>query len=405
MRPQPPAVSSDIIVPQGFRFGGVAAGIKKNNQLDVALAEASPGTQAAALFTRNLVIAAPIAVDRAHLKASRGQIRAVIVNSGNANCATGRAGIRDCDAVCRELGRQLGIPSKLVFPSSTGVIGVPLPAKKILAALPTLSHSLQSATQGLAQFSRAIMTTDTRPKIASIKFRCGAGIATMVGVAKGAGMIHPNMATMLAYIFTDAGLPSRELHRALVAASAGSFNSLSVDGDTSTNDTVLLLASGAAGSVSKAADRRHFQSALAQVCASLAEQIVRDGEGVRHVVRLHVERARTVAEASRIAQTIATSPLVKTALAGADPNWGRILAAVGRAGVRLDPARVHIFFGGQQVCRNGAAVDFDEAKAHALLSQPIFDITVTLGRGQARTTMLTCDLTADYVRINADYRS
>jgi glutamate N-acetyltransferase / amino-acid N-acetyltransferase len=402
---QPVLVSQQMIVPQGFRFAGIAAGIKKNGQPDLAMAEIAAGAQAAAVFTSNLVVAAPIEVGRAHLKRSRGQVRAVIVNSGNANCATGAAGLRACERVCRELATHLAIAPNEVFPSSTGVIGMPLQAEKIVAALPALASALQSSPEGLGQFGRAIMTTDTRRKVASTRFRCGRESATMVGMAKGSGMIHPNMATMLAYIFTDVALPPRELRAALVAACAKSFNSISVDGDTSTNDTVLLLASGVAGRAASSADRQRFRAALDGVCASLAEQIVRDGEGVQHVVRLHIEEARSVEEGLRIAQTVATSPLVKTAWTGADPNWGRILAAVGRAGIKLAPQRISIFFGEQLVCRNGVAVEFDEPQAHALMSQPAYDITIRLGRGRASTTLLTCDLTAEYVRINADYRS
>jgi len=249
------------------------------------------------------------------------------------------------------------------------------------------------------------MTTDTRPKIASARFRCAGVSCTIAGVAKGAGMIHPDMATMLAYIFTDAALPPPALRRALSAASSDSFNAISVDGDTSTNDTVLLLASGAIARARTARDRKSFQNALASVCASLAEQIVADGEGVQHVVRLRVAGARTRAEARRVANTIATSALVKTAWAGADPNWGRILAAAGRSGVNLDPARVSIHFGPHAVCRRGVAVAFDEAAAHAYLSQPRYAITMDLGRGRAEVSLLTCDLTAEYVSINADYRT
>ncbi len=398
-------VSSAPVVPRGFRWSAAVAGIKKAGRLDVALAEAARGTTAAAVFTKNLVVAAPILADRIHLQKTRGLMRAVIVNAGNANCATGKPGFERCKEVCYAVASHMHLQPREVFPSSTGVIGVQLPAHKIFDVLPDLTSSLEASPDAVAQFARAIMTTDTRAKIAAAEFRCGRERARIVGVAKGAGMIHPNMATMLAYVFTDAGLPARELQKSLNAAVTGSFNSISVDGDTSTNDTVLVMASGAAGPARSSADRARFQAALDAVCSSLAEQIVRDGEGVQHVVRLRIERARTEAEARQIANTIATSALVKTAFAGADPNWGRIVAAVGRAGIKLDPARVDVYIGEQRVCQHGMAADFDEAAAHATMSGESFEIRVVLNRGRASATLLTCDLSDQYVHINADYRS
>ncbi len=395
-----PGVTSDLLVPRGFRFAALAAGIKPSGAPDLALAAAAAGTQAAAVFTRNLVVAAPLLIGRRNLQAGRGEVRAVVVNSGNANCATGSEGVRRCEQVCRAVAHELQVAPRAIFPSSTGVIGVPLPAQKITAAVPALARSLAATPEALESFARAILTTDTRMKVAAARVPCRQEEAVVVGVAKGAGMIHPNLATMLAYVFTDAALSARELRAAVRAAADTSFNCISVDGDTSTNDTLLVLASGVAGRPRR---RDAFQQALAGVCGSLAEQIVRDGEGVRHVVRLHIEKARTRAEAVRIGRTIATSALVKTAWAGADPNWGRILAAIGRAGVRLDPGRISVHCGPHRVCQNGAAVAFNEAAAHAYLSQPEFDLTVKLGRGRARATVLTCDLTAEYVHINADY--
>ena len=398
-------VSSHIYVPRGFRFSAAVAGIKKAGRLDVAMAEAVPGTTAAAVFTKNLVVAAPLIADKIHLQKTRGAMRAVIVNAGNANCATGDEGFQRCKQVCEAVARHLTLLPREVFPSSTGVIGVQLPAQKIIDALPQLVNTLDTSADALSQFSRAIMTTDTRQKTASVQFRSGKTTVTVTGVAKGAGMIHPNMATMLAYIFTDAGLPTRELQRSLNAAVAGSFNAISVDGDTSTNDTVLVMASGAIADIRTGADKKRFQEALNIVCGSLAEQIVRDGEGVRHVVRLHVEAARTEAEARKIADVIATSPLVKTAFAGADPNWGRILAAVGRAGISLDPGKVDVYIGGVRVCHRGMGDNFHEHTVHATMSEHIYEIRVSLGRGRAHATLLTCDLTDQYVHINADYRS
>lgn len=246
------------------------------------------------------------------------------------------------------------------------------------------------------------MTTDTRPKTASASFSYKGETVSLFGACKGAGMIHPNMATMLAYVFTDVSASPKELQIALRAAADESFNAISVDGDTSTNDTLLLLASGASGvQLKKVA--KEFQRALNDVCASLAEQIIADGEGVQHMVTLAIKQAKSKDEARQVARAIANSPLVKTAWAGADPNWGRILAAIGYSGVVLDAAKVNIYFGEQQVCRNGAAHPFDEKKAHAHLSQSKYEIRIELGRGRESLRFLTCDLTAEYVRINADY--
>jgi glutamate N-acetyltransferase / amino-acid N-acetyltransferase len=397
-----------IRLPLGFSFAALAAGIKVSGRPDLALAEAISGASAAALFTKNRVVAAPVEVGRASLLSAGGRVRAVIVNSGNANCATGRAGIQACEEVCREAGKLLGVSAQEMFPSSTGIIGVRLPAEKIHAKLPELVATRSAGQQGVLDFTHAIMTTDTRPKIASERFRTsskeGPTEITVLGIAKGAGMIHPQLATMLVYLFTDVGASPRELHSLLSEACDQSLNCMSIDGDTSTNDTVLLLASGASGArVKDPRTRKKFSVALNRVCQSLAEQIISDGEGVQHVIRLFVEQARTREEALVVARTIAHSMLVKTAWAGADPNWGRILAAVGRCGVPIDPSRVQILIGRQKVCRNGIGCAFDERRAHSALSQPVCDVRVQLGRGRNALQFLTTDLTAEYVRINADY--
>ena len=403
-----------IRLPAGFTFSAVAAGIKVSGRPDLALVEAGGGATAAALFTKNRVVAAPVEVGRAALLATGGRVRAVVVNSGNANCATGRTGIQACERVCRQAGKLLGVPAAEIFPSSTGIIGVRLPAEKIHAKLPELvTLSAQSASQrGVLAFAHAIMTTDTRAKIASARFRVAAKEVTVLGIAKGAGMIHPQLATMLVYLFTDVDASPRELQILLREACDESLNCMSIDGDTSTNDTVLLLASGASGARvgaqvgARAKDvgvRKKFSAALTAVCQSLAEQIVSDGEGVQHVIRLFVEQARDREEGLQVARTIAHSMLVKTAWAGADPNWGRILAAVGRCGAPIDPSRIQIFIGRQKVCRNGVACLFNERQAHRSLAQPVCDIRVQLGRGQESVRFLTTDLTAEYVRINADY--
>jgi glutamate N-acetyltransferase/amino-acid N-acetyltransferase len=356
------------------------------------------------LFTKNRVVAAPVEIGRAALLSTGGRVRAVVVNSGNANCATGRAGIQACERVCREAGNLFGVPAAEVFPSSTGIIGVRLPAEKIRAKLPELIAARSPSQRSVLAFAHAIMTTDTRPKLASVRFRTASKEVTVLGIAKGAGMIHPQLATMLVYLFTDVGASPRELQPLLREACDHSLNCMSIDGDTSTNDTVLLLASGASGArVKDVRTRKKLSAALTAVCQSLAEQIVSDGEGVQHVIRLFVEQARSREEALQVARTIAHSMLVKTAWAGADPNWGRILAAVGRCGVPIDPSRVQIFIGSQKVCRNGIACAFNEQQAHRNLAQPVCDVRVQLRRGQHSVRFLTTDLTAEYVRINADY--
>lgn len=404
-----------ILLPLGFSFSALAAGIKASGRPDLALVEIAGGAAGAALFTTNRVVAAPVEVGRAALAGSGGRVRAVIVNSGNANCATGRVGVAACERVCREAAKVLGVAPSDVFPSSTGIIGVPLPDLKIRAKLPELIRRRSASLAGADEFARAIMTTDTRPKIAVVRFRSspkrqsgksGSGLAdvTLLGVAKGAGMIHPQLATMLVYIFTDLGATAGELRGFLREACDESFNRMSIDGDTSTNDTVLLLASGAGGvRVGDAGVRKKFSAALKRVCRSLAEQIISDGEGVAHVIRLEIAGARARDEALTVARTIAHSLLVKTAWAGADPNWGRILAVVGRCGVTIDPARVNIFIGGQRVCGAGVAVPFNQKHAHRALARPECDVRVELGRGRESITFLTTDLTAEYVRINADY--
>jgi len=302
------------------------------------------------------------------------------------------------------LARLLGLNANQIFPSSTGIIGVPLPVEKIVSTVPELVAARAATKQGIGDFARAIMTTDTHPKLACATFRSGNNQVNLLGIAKGAGMIHPQLATMLVYLFTDAVASSTKLRPALLDCCEQTFNCISIDGDTSTNDTVLLLASGRSGvSLTQATVQKQFSEALLKVGQSLAEQIVFDGEGVKHVIRLSVEQAKNREEARQVAQTVSHSLLVKTAWAGADPNWGRILAAVGRSGVAVDPARVSIQIGDQMVCRNGMGCAFDEKRAHKALAQPRCEICILLGRGGASIHYLTTDLTAEYVRINADY--
>ncbi len=393
-----------ISLPKGFRFSAVAAGLKESGRPDLALVEAASGTSAAALFTRNRVVAAPVEIGRSIMRKNRGYIRAVIVNSGNANCATGAAGDRACQRVCRETASLLRISADEVFPSSTGIIGVPLPADKIVEKLPQLIATRKSTPRAMRKFAEAIMTTDTRLKAASERIDSGKQQISLAGVAKGSGMIHPQLATMLVYLFTDAVASPTELKSLLKPVCDATFNCISVDGDTSTNDTVLLLASSHTGvALKRSGIREKFKAALHTICQSLADQIVADGEGVKHVVRFEITQARSHNEALRIARAIAHSLLVKTALAGSDPNWGRILAAIGAADVPLDPRLVSISIGDELVCRGGVHCDFNAQNAHRALSQPTCTIRVRLGRGSAKIVFTTGDLTEEYVRINADY--
>jgi glutamate N-acetyltransferase/amino-acid N-acetyltransferase len=393
-----------IQLPQGFSFSALAAGIKVSGRPDLALIESSSTASAAALFTKNQVVAAPLEVGRNLLRSTGGRVRAVVVNSGNANCATGPAGIKSCKEICRETAKLLGTPARQIFPSSTGIIGVPLPAEKITGKLPELVANRSAGEDAASAFARAILTTDTRPKIAAQRFRAGSQEVTILGFAKGSGMIHPQLATLLVYLLTDVAATPRQLRQLLVEASDPTLNAMSVDGDTSTNDTVLLLANGQSRvSVTNPALRKKFAAALTQVCQSLAEQVVSDGEGVKHVIRLFVEQARNREEAMVVARTIAHSALVKTAWAGADPNWGRILAAIGRCGLPIDPSRVQIWIGNQMVCKDGVSHPFDEKQAHTNLSEPVCDVRVQLGRGRTALRFLTADLTTEYVHINADY--
>jgi glutamate N-acetyltransferase/amino-acid N-acetyltransferase len=388
--------------PQGFHFSACTAGIKASGKPDLALALAPDGASAAAMFTRNQVVAAPVIVGREHLRRSQGIMRALIVNAGNANCATGKPGLKAAASVCAGLARQIKANTHQIFPSSTGIIGVPLPVEKIHSALPQLVSSAACGQDAFDRFANAILTTDTHKKVAAQSITYNQTEIILAGVAKGAGMIHPNMATMLVYLFTDLAASPRELQTCLKTAAEQSFNNISIDGDTSTNDTALLLASGKSGVQFKSV-KNEFQAALTKVCRSLAAQIVADGEGVKHVVRLNIEQAHSRNEARQIGRAIANSPLVKTAWAGADPNWGRILAAIGYSSVKINPERINIYLGEQQICRHGAACLFDAERAHAYMSEPVYEIRIALGAGNASLEFLSCDLTVEYVRINADY--
>lgn len=392
-------LSETVLLPKGFQFSATTAGIKASGKPDLAFILASPSSRGAALFTKNRIVAAPVEVGRSHLARNAGRLRAVVVNSGNANCATGAQGVRDCKKVCLEIARLLKVQDAQILPSSTGIIGVPLPTEKITSNLSSLLANAGASLEHLNAFANAIITTDTRPKIASKALKSG---AVITGIAKGSGMIHPQLATMLVYLVTDVAATPAELRAALREACDESFNVISVDGDTSTNDTLLLLASGES-KVQLSKVRKDFQLALRDVCRSLAEQIVRDGEGVQHVIRLRISEAKSRAEALQIARAISSSLLVKTAWAGADPNWGRILAAAGRSGVAIDPKKVSVTIGDQIVCKGSVACGFDEKRAHEHLAAAESTVGIRLGRGKFALDFLTTDLTAEYVRINADY--
>lgn len=399
---------SEAALPKGFRFAATACGLKKTGALDLALFSSDVPSSAAAVFTQNLVVAAPVTLCKKHFAHSKGHMRAVIVNAGNANCATGAQGDSVSLRTAEETSKRLGVPQHEVFVCSTGVIGVQLPVEKVLRALPSLARNRRPSARSFAELSLAICTTDTRPKTASASFKMAGKRVHLVGCAKGAGMIHPNMATTLAFVMTDAAVAPALLQSTLREVTSRTFNAISVDGDTSTNDTLLVLANGAADAPpirrnTKA--HRQFAAALEQVCGSLAQQIVADGEGAQRVIEIEVRGAKTESAAKKIAETIATSPLVKTAFAGADPNWGRIFAAAGRSGVKFDPSLVEITMAGIKVLKRGQPLDFNERAASSRLLADHVPIVVNLHSGPARARYWTCDFTAEYVRVNASYRT
>lgn len=402
------AVSSDqtlgaITTPLGFRAAAVASGIKPEG-LDLALLVADWGCSAAAVFTTNRAQAAPVLVSREHL--TTGQARAVVANAGCANAATGAAGLADAREMATLTAQALGCRPGEVVVASTGVIGVGLPMDKVRLGIQAAAAGL--SREGGAPAARAILTTDTRPKEVVVEFTLGGLTARVGAMAKGAGMIAPNMATMLAFFTTDAALDPSLLRRALVEAVGSSLNRITVDGDTSTNDMAVILASGALPAralLEESRDYDAFRGALSEAALRLAQMIVRDGEGVTRVAKVTVAGARVSSEADRVARTVAESPLVKTALHGGDPNWGRVLAAVGRSGVDVDVSQVDIFLGDVWVAEGGAARVYDEAAAHrAMLEDPV-RIRIDLKSGRAAGWVWTSDLSHGYVDINAHYRS
>ncbi len=400
-----PATSDmkEKITCNGFQAAGIEAGIKKNGRKDLGLICAEKPAVVAGVFTTNRVQAAPVLLDKQRITSKRCQ--AIVVNSGNANCCTGAQGLEDAAAMADSVADALGIAPELVMVASTGVIGEPLPVDKIQTAAPQLVRALRP--DGFSDLAEAIMTTDTVPKLLSTGGQVDGRSYTITAVAKGAGMIRPDMATMLGFVCSDIDISADMLQRALRSAAANSFNRITIDGDTSTNDTVLLMASGLSGArVRTEAHYDSFRQTLEDLFIRLARMIVKDGEGVTKLVDIVVKGARNDEDARRIADTVSHSNLVKTAFYGEDANWGRIIAAAGRAGVALDPDTIDIFFNDVQMVKNGIGCGKKiEAKATAVLQKPEFTVTVDLHQGPGQAAVITCDFSIDYVKINADYRT
>jgi glutamate N-acetyltransferase/amino-acid N-acetyltransferase len=391
----------------GVRLATAAAGIRYAGRTDVLLALFEPGTTVAGVFTRSKCPSAPVEWCRAHLKT--GKPRALVVNSGNANAFTGKSGRDACKFTAQIAARAAGCKPGDVFLASTGVIGEPLKAEAFDGVMEGLvARALESDFLAAA---RAIMTTDTFPKVATATAKIGKTKVTINGIAKGAGMIAPDMATMLSFIFTDAAISAAALQGLLKDGVTDTLNAVTIDGDTSTSDTLMMFATGKAANVpriARAADPRlkDFRKALHTVLANLSEQIARDGEGARKLVEIVVEGAVSKISARRIAMSIANSPLVKTAIAGEDANWGRVVMAVGKAGEPADRDRLSIWFGGIRVAHKGARdPNYDEANVSAAMKKPEISLKVALGLGKGRDRVLTCDLTKEYIAINGDYRS
>jgi len=395
----------DLFPVAGIRAGATCAGIKYAGRRDLVVIEAAAGSDCAAVFTRNAFCAAPVSVARRHLSVAAP--RYLLINTGNANAGTGQRGLEDAEAGCEALAGLARCQPQEVLPFSTGVIGEPLPLERLVAGLPQALAALRP--DGWVEAAQGIMTTDTRPKGVSRRLAIAGHTITLTGIAKGAGMIKPDMATMLAFIATDAGMDKTLLHRCLAAAVADSFNAITVDGDTSTNDACVLLATGQTGLTIREEGEAYtvFAAALRELCIELAQGLVRDGEGATKFITISVEQGRDPAECRQVAYTIAHSPLVKTAFFASDPNWGRILAAVGRAGLPdlvLDAVVLYL----DDVCivRNGArAEDYTEERGQEVMQRGDITIRVQLGRGGACARIWTTDLSFDYVRINAEYRT
>ena len=389
-----------IYPPKGYKAAGLHCGLKDGDDKDLALIVSDRAASAAGMFTTNRVCAAPVHLNREHLQ--NGRARAVVVNSKNANACTGDQGMADARQMAQWAGSGLGIIPEDVLVNSTGVIGVPLPMECLETGIRNIVPKLDVG--GWDDASEAIMTTDTVPKKASVRCEIDGSEITIAGIAKGAGMIAPNMATMLAFVLTDADISPEVLQNALCEAVTRSFNCITVDGDMSTNDTVLALANGAAKKSELTGENLQvFQAALNAVCISLAKQIARDGEGATKLITVRVDGAATEADARTMGLSVANSNLVKTAVFGRDPNWGRILCAAGYAGVAIDPDHTAVSMAGIPIYANGGGLPFDQDCAIAALGASDIDIDINLNIGEASATIYTCDLTYDYVRINAEY--
>lgn len=397
-------IEGGVTAAKGFSASAIACGLKKNGQTDFALLVSATPARAAGVYTTNKVKAAPLLLTRERV--AGGLIRAVAVNAGNANACNGPQGMQDALTTAAAVAAALDIPEEQVAVSSTGVIGQRLPVEKLLAGIPRAVAGLQP--DGGHGAARAIMTTDLVSKEAAVQLQINGVTVTVGGMAKGSGMIHPNMATMLCYVTTDAAIGREALESALKEVVNESFNMITVDGDTSTNDTLLVLANGQAGNRTiEAASPEYslFKEALTQVCQTLAKAIARDGEGATKLIEVKLQGALTLADARQAARAVAGSNLFKAAVFGRDANWGRAICAVGYSGADFDPDRVDIFLGDEQVARDGIALAFDETRAEQILSQDTVTITIDMKIGAADATAWGCDLTYDYVRINGSYRS
>jgi len=396
-------IASTVFPVMGVRLATAAAGIRKPNRQDVLLIEIADGATSAAMFTRNAFCAAPVTLARQHLDSISP--RYLLINSGNANAGTGEQGMQAATRSCQAVADQCGCKMEEVLPFSTGVIGEPLPIDKISAVLKDLQQNLRADTWQAA--AQAIMTTDTQPKIVSRQVKMGDISVTLTGIAKGSGMIRPNMATMLSFLATDAGLEQKVLQACLRNSVNKSFNRITVDGDTSTNDAVVIMATGRSGVTVEASNLADFQSALDEVCVELARAIVRDGEGATKLINVVVEQGTDEQECAKVAYAIAHSPLVKTAFFASDPNWGRILAAVGYAGIdNLDIDNIQIYLDDVCIVREGGrAASYTEEQGQRVMQQSEITVRVILQRGKAATTVWTCDFSYDYVKINAEYRT
>lgn len=390
-------------LPLGYRYSALYAGIRKTAKDDLSLIVSDVPAAAAGVFTQNKAMAAPVILSKKNLAASKGSAVAILTNAGNANCAT-RTGMKVALETTRAVAKALRVPASKVLVCSTGVIGVEMDGSKITSKAQALVDGL--ATERFEDVVSAIMTTDLVPKKAHASISVKGGTVHIAGTTKGSGMIQPLMATTLGYVMTDAALPPAELRGMLKRACARSYNAMSVDGDTSTNDTLFLLANGASGLKMTAKDKGMFEQALTVLLEDLARQIARDGEGARKLVTIDVSGTRTDEEAMRLARQIGNSPLVKTAIAGSDPNWGRIIMAAGNAGVEFDLKNVSISMQGMMVCKNGLAVDFSEAELTERLNEPDTHVTFAVkGGGKGSARFYTCDFTEGYIKINGSYRT